>query len=453
MGTRETATELSMRLEHGALYPQVELAVDALSVYEAITATDCCEPGESSLKIHLLSIRDRLNQGLVSRLHWSDTRDMLGDGLTKGGVDRTLLHAASHQGKYSCKFPGQSKKTAVFGKYDPIKRDRNSPFAHPAPVTLEELEKMIVKLYELYNKDKVPEVKELLKEYEGREQMYLAALQKKYDYFLFKVTRTKYSTSNEWAQAHEAAYMQRDGASFAPKPKEEVCPTPVGATLEDGTREKLRAWHPQALVKEEQRVRKHALEEEAEKREEGRRAREHALKEEGEKELEKEKEERRAWEHNLKEEVEKEIEEHIRKEKEKALRTKALEERAATAGAAAAAATQALEEEKAKELKEKRTLAAKSPYCLSERQAVKEEATEGEEGAEAQELEQELENKTDWPTARQEPPWKRRKVEVDQPPTAPWQVSVVTSAPWQVSALKKPATQRVNPRQRRQTWH
>ena len=181
------------------------MVLDALSVYEAVVASDCCEPAESSLKIHLLSARERLQQGVISRLHWNDTRDMLADGLTKGGIDRKSLHEASQQGKYKVQHPSKSKKTAIFGKYDPIKRDRNSPFAHPAPVTLEQLEEKIVELYELYNKDKLPEVKELLVKYEGYEQKYLEALSWKYDYFLFKVSKAKFSTGSQGAQEHEAA--------------------------------------------------------------------------------------------------------------------------------------------------------------------------------------------------------------------------------------------------------
>ncbi len=63
-------------------------------------ASDPADPQECSLKLHLLSLRDRLASGTVRRFFWCDTRDMLADGLTKGGVERTLLIAASEQGTF-----------------------------------------------------------------------------------------------------------------------------------------------------------------------------------------------------------------------------------------------------------------------------------------------------------------------------------------------------------------
>ena len=41
--------------------------------------------------------------GVVRRLHWVDARDMLADGLTKGGIDRELLHNVSNDCKFSLK--------------------------------------------------------------------------------------------------------------------------------------------------------------------------------------------------------------------------------------------------------------------------------------------------------------------------------------------------------------
>lgn len=72
-------------LEIGNLYPALELCVDARAVYDAVGASDACGPAECSLKLHLISVRDRMSHGLVRGLHWVDARDMLADGLTKGG--------------------------------------------------------------------------------------------------------------------------------------------------------------------------------------------------------------------------------------------------------------------------------------------------------------------------------------------------------------------------------
>ena len=90
-GTDESVEELLVKLEHGSLYPPIDLMVDAQSVSDAIAAPDVCAPQEASLKLHLITIRDRLTRGLLRSLSWCDTRDMVADPLTKGGVDRKLI--------------------------------------------------------------------------------------------------------------------------------------------------------------------------------------------------------------------------------------------------------------------------------------------------------------------------------------------------------------------------
>ena len=93
-GTDESIEQLMWKLEHGCLYPHVDVVIDARSVSDAISAVDVCTPQESSLRIHLIHIRDRLARGLLRSLSWSDTRDMLADALTKGGIDRTAIMRA-----------------------------------------------------------------------------------------------------------------------------------------------------------------------------------------------------------------------------------------------------------------------------------------------------------------------------------------------------------------------
>ena len=95
--------------EAGELSLHILPATDARSVFDAVAARDICEPAEGSLKLHLLALRDKVIRGVVKRLFWTDTRDMLADGLTKGSVDRDALHSAmtgsavvSHQS--TCKF-------------------------------------------------------------------------------------------------------------------------------------------------------------------------------------------------------------------------------------------------------------------------------------------------------------------------------------------------------------
>ena len=77
----------------------IELVGDARSIFDAIKAPDVCDPAESSLKLHLISVRSRLESGLIRTLWWCGTRDMLADALTKGGIDRALIIRAMDKGK------------------------------------------------------------------------------------------------------------------------------------------------------------------------------------------------------------------------------------------------------------------------------------------------------------------------------------------------------------------
>ena len=113
-GTDETVQELLDKLEHGQLYPPIDVVVDARSVSDAISASDVCTPQESSLRLHLIAIRDRLSRGLLRSLSWGDTRDMLADALTKGGVDRAVIRKAM-QGEMTMHDMQQNKpKTRQF---------------------------------------------------------------------------------------------------------------------------------------------------------------------------------------------------------------------------------------------------------------------------------------------------------------------------------------------------
>ncbi len=59
-GTEATAQELVGLLENCRLYPPVGLAVDARVFYDALTASEICDLAESSLKLHLIAVRNRL---------------------------------------------------------------------------------------------------------------------------------------------------------------------------------------------------------------------------------------------------------------------------------------------------------------------------------------------------------------------------------------------------------
>ena len=97
-GSTEKAIDMARQLELGTLTPKAEAVVDARSVFDCLAATDAGELVERSLKLHVLALRKRLLAGTLSALWWTDTRDMLADGLTKGSVPRDQLLLACNQG-------------------------------------------------------------------------------------------------------------------------------------------------------------------------------------------------------------------------------------------------------------------------------------------------------------------------------------------------------------------
>ena len=55
------------------------------------------------MKLHLISVRDRMAHGLVRKFVWFDVRDMLAYGLAMGGIGRLLLHSCSNGCTYVSK--------------------------------------------------------------------------------------------------------------------------------------------------------------------------------------------------------------------------------------------------------------------------------------------------------------------------------------------------------------
>jgi len=80
-----------LREQGGYAIPAV-VYLDALSVYAAVTATNIKIPAEKSLLSHIQFIRETLDNKVLQAIVWLDTRDMIADGLTKGTVERDLLH-------------------------------------------------------------------------------------------------------------------------------------------------------------------------------------------------------------------------------------------------------------------------------------------------------------------------------------------------------------------------
>ena len=62
--------------------------------------------------LHLIRVRDRMAHGLIRKLFWVDTRDVLAAGLTTGGIDRLLLHSCSNGCKYVSRHHHEVHSTA-----------------------------------------------------------------------------------------------------------------------------------------------------------------------------------------------------------------------------------------------------------------------------------------------------------------------------------------------------
>jgi hypothetical protein len=88
----DTYATARQRREHDGWQVPIVLAVDAMSVFAAVTASQLKIPTERSLWSHVQFLRELLDTNVLRWFMWVDTRDMHTDGLTKGSVERTLLH-------------------------------------------------------------------------------------------------------------------------------------------------------------------------------------------------------------------------------------------------------------------------------------------------------------------------------------------------------------------------
>ena len=78
--------------ETGGMIVPLVLYIDAMSVYAAVTATQIKIPADSSILCYLQYLRELIEHRVLHARVWVDTRDMLGDGMTKGAVERKDIH-------------------------------------------------------------------------------------------------------------------------------------------------------------------------------------------------------------------------------------------------------------------------------------------------------------------------------------------------------------------------
>ena len=81
----------------------LELIIDAKAVFDAISVKDFSTPAEATLVNHLHSVREQVRDGRIFRLWWIDTRDMVADGMNKGGLPRDPILSLCEDGQWVLK--------------------------------------------------------------------------------------------------------------------------------------------------------------------------------------------------------------------------------------------------------------------------------------------------------------------------------------------------------------
>ena len=89
--------------EEGHFDVEINLLVDAMSLFAAVAATNPRVPAERSLLGHIFWLHELVLSHSI-QLKWTDTRDMVADALTKGSIDRNALLQAM-AGSYECVHP------------------------------------------------------------------------------------------------------------------------------------------------------------------------------------------------------------------------------------------------------------------------------------------------------------------------------------------------------------
>ena len=94
------------RIRAGQFPMTIEAVTDSYSIFSYLAAAHLKLPAEKSTFYHLAYLREKLECGLIHSYNWVDTRDMIVDGLTKGGsADRSALSAIM-DGRYKLQHAG-----------------------------------------------------------------------------------------------------------------------------------------------------------------------------------------------------------------------------------------------------------------------------------------------------------------------------------------------------------
>jgi hypothetical protein len=89
--------------QNGDAALQLDLYIDAKSVFDSVCASQPKTPADKILLLHVLALRGHLQLKQLNSISWVDTRDMLADGLNKGNIDRTALRLLYERGIWEIK--------------------------------------------------------------------------------------------------------------------------------------------------------------------------------------------------------------------------------------------------------------------------------------------------------------------------------------------------------------
>ena len=121
----QTGESLMHSLSKGQLPMKIEALTDSYSIFSYLAVAHLKLPAEKSTYYHLAYLREKLVSGLISSYNWTDTRDMVADGLTKGSADRSALSAIMdgtyelHHAVHEYREPGSSASTDRRVSFDP----------------------------------------------------------------------------------------------------------------------------------------------------------------------------------------------------------------------------------------------------------------------------------------------------------------------------------------------
>jgi len=87
-----TIENAKARRDNGGYSIPMIIYIDAMSVFAAVTASFIKIPADNGMLSHVQYLRELLDSRVLTAICWTDTRDMVADGATKGSIDRKQVH-------------------------------------------------------------------------------------------------------------------------------------------------------------------------------------------------------------------------------------------------------------------------------------------------------------------------------------------------------------------------